>query len=84
MCFSFLKCGFLCTKCGEKDKGALRISEGAAKALNYIVHSKMNALFSFEVSGNVLEELGRVSQRYMRDRLEKNYNKLDFIKTLTV
>jgi len=84
MHFSFLKCGFLCTKCVEKDKGALRISEGAAKALNYIVHSKMNNLFSFEVSENVLEELGKVSQRYMKDRLEKNYNKLDFIKTLSV
>jgi len=40
MYFSFLKCGFLCSKCLENDKGALKISEGAAKALNYIVHSK--------------------------------------------
>ncbi|HHV29676.1 DNA repair protein RecO [Acetivibrio mesophilus] len=82
MYFSFLKCGFLCGGCLAKDKGAIRISEGAAKALNYIVYSKMNNLFSFEVSENVLDELGRVSRRYMRDRLEKNYNKLDFIKNI--
>jgi len=82
MYFSFLKCGFLCSKCLENDKGALKISEGAAKALNYIVHSKMSNLFSFEVSESVLDELGKVSQRYMKERLEKNYTKLDFIKTL--
>jgi len=72
----------LCSKCLENDKGALKISEGAAKALNYIVHSKMSNLFSFEVSESVLDELGKVSQRYMKERLEKNYTKLDFIKTL--
>lgn len=81
MYFSFGKCGLLCSGCLAKDKGAIRISEGAAKALNYIVYSKMNNLFNFEVSDNVLEELGRVSRRYMGERLEKNYNKLDFIKT---
>jgi len=43
MYFSFLKCGFLCSKCLENDKGALKISEGAAKALNYIVHSNLKA-----------------------------------------
>jgi len=31
----------------------------------------MSNLFSFEVSESVLDELGKVSQRYMKERLEK-------------
>lgn len=84
MLFSFDKCGFICGDCVTKDKGAIHISEGTAKALNYIVYSKMNNLFNFEVSDNVLEELGRISKRFVKDRLEKDYRKLDFLKTLDI
>ena len=80
--FSFRHCGFLCKHCLEHDKYALKLSEGAARAINYIVYSKIKNIFNFEVSENILLELEKVSKRYMKDRLEKEYTKLDFLKTL--
>lgn len=80
--FSFRKCGFICNDevCTTNDSFAMELSPGAAKAIQYIVHSKADELFSFNLSSQVLEELGRVTKRYMRERLEKDYNKLDFLK----
>jgi len=82
--FSFRNCGFLCGReeCISRDRFAVQLSSGAAKAIYHIVHSKPENLFSFNLSQEVLDELGRVVKRYLRERLEKDYNKLDFLKTL--
>lgn len=80
--FSFKKCGFICRKCEQSDPYALEISPAAAKAINYIVYSKINDLFSFNLSQAALDELSRISRRYVRERLERDYTKLDFLKNL--
>lgn len=80
--FSFKKCGFLCDKCCVNDISAMSISTGAAKALHHIVYAKMKDLFSFSLSPEVLNELDKVCRRYLRERLEKDYTKLDFLKNL--
>ncbi|MFZ5989018.1 MAG: DNA repair protein RecO [Bacillota bacterium] len=82
MSFSFLKCGFICNCCIGSDKGAVKISEGAAKAIRYIVYSDIKNLFNFELLDKTLEELSRISKRYLKDRLERDYRKLDFLNTL--
>lgn len=82
MSFSFLKCGFICNCCIGSDKGAVKISEGAAKAIRYIVYSDIKNLFNFELSDKTLEELSRISKRYLKDTLERDYRKLDFLNTL--
>ncbi|TYQ15517.1 UNVERIFIED_CONTAM: DNA replication and repair protein RecO [Acetivibrio alkalicellulosi] len=80
--FSFLKCGLTCKKCSFLDGSAMDISEGTAKALNYIIYSNIKNLFCFEVSDQVLRELNIISKRYLKERLEKEYKKMDFIKSL--
>ncbi|MCX7923509.1 MAG: DNA repair protein RecO [Clostridia bacterium] len=80
--FSFKKCGFICGCCIEHDKYSMKILTGTAKAINYIVYAKMDELFNFNLSNEVLNELGRVTRRYLRDRLEKDYTKLDYLKSL--
>jgi len=77
--FSFRQCGFLCKDCLEDDRYSLRLSEGTARAINYIIYSDIKNVFNFEVSDQILSELKKVSRRYLRDRLEKDYNKLDFL-----
>lgn len=79
--FSFKHCGFLCKQCISDDRYALNLSEGAARAIHYIIYSNMKNIFNFEVSNKILLELGKVSKRYMKDRLDKEYSKLDFLKT---
>lgn len=82
--FSFKKCGFLCKECINNDFHAERISPGTAKALRHIVYSGIKELFNFEVSESVLGELARISRRYIKDRLDREYKKLDFLKTLEI
>jgi DNA repair protein RecO (recombination protein O) len=84
--FSFEKCGFICSddKCKDSGPHAQKLSIGASKALCHIVLSKIENLFNFDVSREVLDELGKISRRYLRDRLEKDYTKLDFLKALDI
>ncbi|MCX7842640.1 MAG: DNA repair protein RecO [Clostridia bacterium] len=82
MMFSFKKCAFLCKACKTNDINAIPIHPGTAKAISHIVCSPMKELFSFDVSPQVLSELGIISKRYLKDRLEKEYNKLDFLKMI--
>lgn len=77
--FSFKMNGLVCKNCTDRED-AIEISEGTAKVIKHIVKSRMDDLFAFEVSPKVLEELEIVNRRYLRDKLEKDYKKLDFLK----
>ncbi|MDP4092644.1 MAG: DNA repair protein RecO [Bacillota bacterium] len=80
--FSFRKCGCLCSKCCSKDEYAMKLAPGTYMALNHIIYAPLKELFNFSVSQEVLYELEKLSRRYLKDRLEKDYNKLDFLKEL--
>ena len=82
--FSFLKCGLLCCECVREDRFAAELSAGAIKALTYIIYAKIKELFNFSLSQTVLEELERITRRYLKERLEKEYTKLDFLKQFKI
>ncbi len=80
--FSFSKCGFLCDneKCLGEDGASVQLSQGASRAIQHIVYAPMEELFGFGLSQEVLYELGRITKRYLREQLEKDFTKLDFLK----
>ncbi len=82
--FSFSKCGFLCDReeCSGEDRLSILLSPGASRAIQHIVYAPMDELFSFGLSEEVLDELGRITRKYMRERLERDFNKLDFLKSI--
>lgn len=82
--FSFSKCGFICDreKCISEDRFSVDISLGTVKAMQYIMYSRMEEVFSFKLSMEILEELGRITKRYLREQLEHDFNKLDFLKNI--
>lgn len=84
MAFSFKKCGFICTDkaCRSNDEYALQLSVGAAKTIFFIVNATLEEAFSFAVSDDVLQEISKVSKRYLKEQLERNYNKLDMLRSL--
>ncbi|MDP4180950.1 MAG: DNA repair protein RecO [Bacillota bacterium] len=82
MNFSFKKCGFLCNSCSLIDINAIPLSKGAVKSIYYIIHCSIKELFSFDVSEGVLQELGLITKRFIKDRFEKEYKKLDYLKSL--
>lgn len=84
MLFSFKKCGFVCSSCKIHDNFAQEMSPATAKAIQYIIHAPLKDLFCFDLSPQILQELSRISKRYLRERLEKDYTKLDFLKGLEI
>ncbi len=82
--FSFSKCGFLCDreKCSGEDRLSILLSPGASRAIQHIAYAPMEELFGFGLSPEVLEELGRITRRYLRERLERDFTKLDFLKSI--
>lgn len=78
--FNFLKCGFQCSNC--KNTGAVKILFSTAKAIYHIISSPIENIFNFEIDDIVLKELASISSRYIRERLEKDYKKLDYIKLI--
>ncbi|MDD4496439.1 MAG: DNA repair protein RecO, partial [Eubacteriales bacterium] len=80
--FSFDKCAVLCDKCSDPGKGDMPIRTGTLKAVRHILYSKPEELFKFKLAPVILEELGRLNDRYLRVTLDKDYRQLDFLKTL--
>ena len=78
------KCGFLCDrdKCAALDRTSLEILPGTARAIQHIVYAPMKELFSFRISHEVSLELERICKRYLRERLERDFTKLDFLKNI--
>lgn len=82
--FSFIKCGFLCDRerCSGEDRTSILLSSGASRAIQHIIYAPMEELFGFGLSPDVLDELSRITRRYLRERLERDFTKLDFLKNI--
>jgi len=78
MFFSFEKCGFICGKesCHSEDHHAKKVSTGTVKALRHVVYSDISKSFAFELGPDVLKEFGQIIDRYLKERLEKDYGDL--------
>ncbi|RCX13843.1 DNA replication and repair protein RecO [Anaerobacterium chartisolvens] len=82
--FSFKQCGVLCQDCGRKEQSSINISQGTLRALRHIAHCGFNELFCFDLAPPLINEMGRICKRYLRERLEREYTKLDFLKSLNM
>ncbi len=80
--FSYSECGFICGKCKKNGTPASSILIDTAHAVCHIVNSESKALFNFGVSSQVSSELAKLSGRYLRERLDYDFKKLDMIKDL--
>ena len=80
--FSFSKSSVVNEADGGNESGAYTISAGTASAMRHIIKSPLNTLFSFEASPLVLKELSHICKNYLRDKMDKEYKKLDFLELL--
>ncbi len=65
--FSVKNKAVLCNECRRKED--FDISVGARLALEYIIHSKLKDIFSFEVNEDVLKELDLIRKIYVETTL---------------
>ncbi len=73
--FSIQKQGVFCKSCGEDTKD-IRISEAAVFTLQKIINTECKSLFTFAVSGQVLEELRNVIGNYWKNRVDKVFHSI--------
>ncbi len=77
MYFDFLQSGLICENCKIGD--AFKLQNGTKKALNFIMSVSNENIFKFKLSESCLDELDRFTRIYLKEKLEREYNKLDFL-----
>lgn len=67
---------------GCKSGETVPVSPTVYDALRYISVAKSSKIFSFSIDDRALDELSKLSEKYLHLRLDKKYKTLDFLKTL--
>ncbi len=81
--FYLPKNGLLCRKCAEKLKDGYPLSESAVYTIQYILGSPLEKLFAFQVGDSVLVELEAVTDRYFAEHVQKKFNSLQILASLS-
>lgn len=77
--FDYIHNTMLCKNCHGKVKPDKLISNSAVYALQFIVVTPVNKLFSFTVTEQVLEQMKGVIRGYMDKIIDKKFNSLEFL-----
>ncbi len=81
-CFSAECGGILCEVCRLHDRDASRISTSTLYAMQYIVSSTIEKLYTFTVSDEVLEELIHCTGKHLEHYMDHEFKSLELIRTL--
>lgn len=76
--FDVEKGGMLCEACGRT--GAIPVDASTLYALQYIVTSSIEKLYTFTVSEEVLTTLERVMEAYMKRYIDRRFKSLEVLK----
>lgn len=80
--FSFQDFCFRCSNCSESDLNNYKLTISELSAIRHIVLADFNRLFNFRLSDESLSRLSDFSELYIKSHLERNFNTLDFYKSL--
>ncbi len=72
----------LCAKCGGIPKGMARVTDAMCHAIDYICASEQNRIFSFQMSPQAMEYLGKLSEAYLQAHVGSNFQTLDYLKRI--
>lgn len=80
--FSLYRSGCVCPSCVPQVKDARPISPSALYTLQYIIASPMEKLYTFMVSPEVEEEVGRLVTHYMELHTDRKFKSLEILKVM--
>ena len=69
----------LCKQCHGSIKQGSLLDASTVYALQYIITSPINKLFTFQVKDSVLEQMENIIGQYIKKVVDKKFNSLDFI-----
>ncbi|MBP3543981.1 MAG: DNA repair protein RecO C-terminal domain-containing protein, partial [Lachnospiraceae bacterium] len=70
----------LCRECHRN--GGQVLSESAIYAMQFVISSPIEKLYTFNVSEEVLAELKRTIEQFMRQYIDKNMKSLEILKSM--
>lgn len=81
--FSFQDCGLICSRHmnDTRSQATIRMTDGLLSLLRHIVTAPVERLFAFTVDPTVATAFMELSNRYVGERMEKQYTRLDLLKT---
>jgi DNA repair protein RecO (recombination protein O) len=81
--FSFNDCGLVCSRHlnEERSRSAIRITDGLLSLLQHVLMAPVERLYAFTVDPSVSAAFIELSLRYVRERMEKQYTRLDLLNT---
>ena len=80
--FSVKKGGLICEECGWDAVGKMQLDPATLYTMQYVVSSSIEKLYTFTVSQKVLEELGKVVERYLDVYVQKRFRSLEILEEM--
>ena len=79
MLFSSSNHGMICEECKALAPDGIWIGNSTLYTLQYIVSSSIEKLYTFAVSDEVLNELGKVLKKYVETHMDKKFKSLEIL-----
>ena len=77
------KAGVVCESCHKKTKGyAIKMDASVLYTVQYIVTSKLQKLYTFTVTEEVLETLCKMMKEYMKGQVDREFKSLEVLRVM--
>jgi len=80
--FSVKRGGLLCSECDKGVYDGICLHPSTLYAMQYIIGTPVEKLYTFNVTDEVLEELEFVTRKYMDTYVDKNFKSLEILEQL--
>ena len=81
--FSVKEGGLVCSECGQNVYDGMRLNTSTLYAMQFIVGTPVEKLYTFTLSDEVLQELRKVMERYLDVYVDHRFKSLEILKQLT-
>lgn len=74
--------GLVCRACASHYQEGMPLRESAIYALQYVISSPLQKLYTFAVTPEVLRELQAVTERFRKKYIEKPFRSLEILQSI--
>lgn len=82
--FSVKKGGLVCSECDRDVMDGMKLNTSTLYAMQYVVSSTIEKLYTFILSEEVMREFGKVMERYLDVYVDKRFKSLEILEQLTL
>lgn len=72
----------LCCSCYQNESSYIPLSKAAYSCIKHIVFCEEKHLFSFQMSHRLSEEMNTLTERYIKEHIQKSFQALNYLKKM--